>query len=282
MSDDSARVSRNSAPTAIYVWLVPSEEVLEQPGSWRIRKWDIEPFPEANYAVSETESHKWDAEGERCVKCGAKDWMGGPCTPKQGDDKPHAQNAAPQVDGTAVEAQAKQRSTPASAASEDKIKALEEELEWSDRNWATLTQRAERAESALCDLVALCKAQGMKVTMFQCGGTPQELPMERNAERQLDAIAEVIGYPKESWRIAGCDTLSHAVAELQRNYIALRDAAPSATQPTEGYDGIAHDFETMREALDNIASGELGINLAIKHARAALSRINRSDSRSAK
>ena len=36
-------------PSAIYVWLVPSEEVLEQPGSWRIRKWDTEPFPEANY-----------------------------------------------------------------------------------------------------------------------------------------------------------------------------------------------------------------------------------------
>lgn len=36
-------------PAAIYVWLVPSEHVLEQPGSWRIRKWDTEPFPEANY-----------------------------------------------------------------------------------------------------------------------------------------------------------------------------------------------------------------------------------------
>ena len=45
-----------------------------------------------------------------------------------------------------------------------------------------------------------------------------------NAERQLDAIAEVIGYPKESWRIAGCDTLAHAIGDLQRNYIALRDS----------------------------------------------------------
>lgn len=24
--------------------------------------------------------HKWDRDGERCVKCGAKDWMGGPCS----------------------------------------------------------------------------------------------------------------------------------------------------------------------------------------------------------
>lgn len=36
----------NIPPTTLYVWLVPSEEVQEQPGSWRIRKWDTEPFPE--------------------------------------------------------------------------------------------------------------------------------------------------------------------------------------------------------------------------------------------
>ena len=23
--------------------------------------------------------HKWDRAGERCEKCGDKDWMGGPC-----------------------------------------------------------------------------------------------------------------------------------------------------------------------------------------------------------
>jgi hypothetical protein len=43
-------------PSAIYVWLVPSEEVLEQPGSWRIRKWDTEPFPEANYTLMQSET----------------------------------------------------------------------------------------------------------------------------------------------------------------------------------------------------------------------------------
>jgi hypothetical protein len=41
-------------PAAIYVWLVPSEDVLDQPGSWRIRKWDTEPFPEATFTLSET------------------------------------------------------------------------------------------------------------------------------------------------------------------------------------------------------------------------------------
>lgn len=41
-----------SIPQALYVWLVPSEQVLEQPGSWRIRKWDTAPFPEANYTLS--------------------------------------------------------------------------------------------------------------------------------------------------------------------------------------------------------------------------------------
>lgn len=39
-------------PPRIYVWLVPSEEVQEQPGSWRIRKWDTAPFPEANFALA--------------------------------------------------------------------------------------------------------------------------------------------------------------------------------------------------------------------------------------
>ena len=27
------------------------------------------------------ETHQWDCDGERCTKCGDKDWMGGPCTP---------------------------------------------------------------------------------------------------------------------------------------------------------------------------------------------------------
>lgn len=51
MSQPSAT---KSFPSALYVWLVRSEEVLDQPGSWRIRKWDTEPFPEANFTVSET------------------------------------------------------------------------------------------------------------------------------------------------------------------------------------------------------------------------------------
>jgi hypothetical protein len=46
--------SSRSRPQRLYVWLVPSEEVLDQPGSWRIRKWDTEPFPEANFALSES------------------------------------------------------------------------------------------------------------------------------------------------------------------------------------------------------------------------------------
>lgn len=24
--------------------------------------------------------HEWDGTGERCIKCGAKDWMGGECS----------------------------------------------------------------------------------------------------------------------------------------------------------------------------------------------------------
>ena len=39
-----------------------------------------------SYAMAETTNktdvhpHKWDREGERCVKCGDKDWMGGGCS----------------------------------------------------------------------------------------------------------------------------------------------------------------------------------------------------------
>jgi hypothetical protein len=27
-------------------------------------------------------AHQWNDEGERCVKCGAKDWMAGDCSPR--------------------------------------------------------------------------------------------------------------------------------------------------------------------------------------------------------
>ena len=48
-------------PSTLYVWLVPSAEMLDQPGRWRIRKWDTEPFPEANYVASETGFSTTDA-----------------------------------------------------------------------------------------------------------------------------------------------------------------------------------------------------------------------------
>ena len=35
-----------------------------------------------------TTSHEWDRDGERCVKCGAKDWMDAPCTTaRRAEDK---------------------------------------------------------------------------------------------------------------------------------------------------------------------------------------------------
>ena len=49
-------------------------------------------------------------------------------------------------------------------------------------------------------------------------------------EKKLDAIAGVLDYPRESWRISGCDNLAHAVKTLQDNYIALRDALPQSAQ----------------------------------------------------
>ncbi len=35
--------------------------------------------PERQAAPSATGTHQWDEDGERCLKCGAKDWMAGPC-----------------------------------------------------------------------------------------------------------------------------------------------------------------------------------------------------------
>jgi hypothetical protein len=60
-----------TTPSAIYVWLVPSEHVQEQPGSWRIRKWDIEPFPEANFALESR-----DAIIEQCASIADREWIG--------------------------------------------------------------------------------------------------------------------------------------------------------------------------------------------------------------
>lgn len=58
-------------PSSIYVWLVRSEEMLDQPGSWRIRKWDIEPFPEANFVAGER-----DLMIERCAEVADREWVG--------------------------------------------------------------------------------------------------------------------------------------------------------------------------------------------------------------
>jgi hypothetical protein len=30
--------------------------------------------------------HQWNRDGERCLKCGAKDWMGGPCNDESSDN----------------------------------------------------------------------------------------------------------------------------------------------------------------------------------------------------
>ena len=46
------RYDGSELPKALYVWLVPSEEMLDQPGSWRIRKWDTAPFPEATHVCA--------------------------------------------------------------------------------------------------------------------------------------------------------------------------------------------------------------------------------------
>lgn len=43
--------------------------------------------------------------------------------------------------------------------------------------------------------------------------------------RQLDAVAQALGYPVESWRMAGCYVLAHAVSDLIANYTKLQQEA---------------------------------------------------------
>lgn len=62
-------------PASIYVWLVPSEEVQEQPGSWRIRKWDTTPFPEANFTLARSE--RTNVDPALPALCTALGWQGG-------------------------------------------------------------------------------------------------------------------------------------------------------------------------------------------------------------
>ena len=55
-------------PPAIYVWLVPSEHMLDQPGSWRIRKWDTAPFPEATHKLSAGDSYVASPEAKDAAR----------------------------------------------------------------------------------------------------------------------------------------------------------------------------------------------------------------------
>ena len=56
----------SDTPQAIYVWLVPSEQELEQPGSWRIRKWDTTPFAEATHVAALRGTHPTSCTCDAC------------------------------------------------------------------------------------------------------------------------------------------------------------------------------------------------------------------------
>lgn len=67
--DGEVWIETRPAPAALYVWLVPSEHMIDQPGSWRIRKWDTGPFPEATHvaALNNGVSNLSDSRGARTV-----------------------------------------------------------------------------------------------------------------------------------------------------------------------------------------------------------------------
>lgn len=54
-------------PESIYLWIVPSEHMLDQSGSWRIRKWDTTPFPEATHTARSSGAER-DSIIEACAK----------------------------------------------------------------------------------------------------------------------------------------------------------------------------------------------------------------------
>jgi hypothetical protein len=62
------RYDGSELPKALYVWIVPSETMLDQPGSWRIRKWDTEPFPEATHTALPSEIGAFEQKYPRVIK----------------------------------------------------------------------------------------------------------------------------------------------------------------------------------------------------------------------
>jgi hypothetical protein len=104
-----------------------------------------------------------------------------------------------------------------------------------------------------------------------------------NAAGQLDAIAKVLGYPVESWRIAGCDFLAHAVRGLQDAYIGLKGSTDAllrdadaklsvaqssvrATLPEAACKAIVHDMRPSDEAVQ-IAEGKGKLKLGESYSK---------------
>ena len=60
----------NSRPVELATW-------VRSAVSWKLHTG--ESVRVVDEAASATDRHRWDRDGERCVKCRDKDWMGGPC-----------------------------------------------------------------------------------------------------------------------------------------------------------------------------------------------------------
>lgn len=89
-------------------------------------------------------------------------------------------------------------------------------------------QRAKKAEETAAEVQRPLDAQ-----MARLNETVTRLNEENEfSTRQLDAIADALGYHRESWRIAGCDVLAHAVQTLLENY-ARATQTPSSTRGSE-------------------------------------------------
>jgi hypothetical protein len=119
-----------------------------------------------------------------------------------------------------------------------------------ERELMIATRRYETSERTLDKVIAqrdsaeqsLASADGRSV-----GNSEQVQKDWNNAAGQLDAIAKVLGYPVESWRIAGCDFLAHAVRGLQDAYIGLKGSTDALLRDADAKLSVAQSSERRTE-----------------------------------
>jgi hypothetical protein len=189
-------------------WLEGARDPLGHPG-WHPTNGDIKALCElALSALSETthsvlgEDH--DVGGQKC--------------------KPSARSAADQQGSTPTESASVYagRSVAATAAGAATNAPAERSDDKSREGCKTCQGKAEiceRVGKAFDDPCRFAPSANAASGDDQVDDMRHALDLDCLADREkkLDAIAEALGMPKESWRIAGCDVLAHAITDTIAN-----------------------------------------------------------------